>query len=72
MLVVSVMVAPESQTTGPFFCQVPDCFDRTREGKPWCAEHVHTHSPYVVDLRADLEQAELEAQGAPIDLDGLI
>jgi hypothetical protein len=33
---------------GPRRCEAEGCGKPTREGKPWCSEHVLTHSPYAI------------------------
>jgi hypothetical protein len=42
-------------------CQLDGCSDWTREGKPYCTDHV-THHPYVQSLMAELERRESEEQ----------
>jgi len=34
-----------------------ECGQNTREGKPWCSDHVVDHSPYVQDLIQRIEGA---------------
>lgn len=45
----------------PAHCVVDGCGRSTREGKPWCAHHVLTHSPYArqVALWVEAREAEL-------------
>jgi hypothetical protein len=56
---------------------VDGCGDVTREGKPYCTEHVEQHT-YVRRILADLarsedEEAEVRARGAEaVDTDGLL
>ncbi len=35
------------------YCTV--CSKETSNGKPWCSEHVHTYSPYVIKLQRKLD-----------------
>lgn len=41
----------------PRRCEAPNCSAATREGKPYCTEHIAQH-PYVVDLLAALDQRD--------------
>lgn len=43
-------------------CEV--CGAPTREGKPWCTDHVLTHSPYARSIRAEVEARERCELGA--------
>lgn len=40
-------------------CEAPDCHAATREGKPYCSDHVEEH-PYVQDLLDKLANREAE------------
>jgi hypothetical protein len=35
-------------------CEVPGCGRTTRERKPWCPEHALSHSPYVLEVKAEV------------------
>lgn len=41
-------------------CTVEDCDSHVAEGKPWCSQHVLTHSPYVVELLGELDRQDRE------------
>ena len=57
-------------------CEVPDCGKATREGKPYCSDHVEEH-PYVRDLlqalsdREDEEERVRKRGAREVDLDGV-
>ncbi len=57
-------------------CEAPRCSQRTRDGKPYCPEHVEL-LPYVQELQAALaeqqaEQRRVASRGArAVDPDGL-
>lgn len=42
-------------------CRQDGCLKRTREGKPYCPDHVYLN-PYVASLLADMERIEVEKQ----------
>lgn len=53
-------IPPESTgrtTFGTRFCDVHSCPNTTREGKPYCTDHVD-HHPYVQDLLSQLDDNE--------------
>ncbi len=57
-----------SSRSGTRFCDVPDCTQTTREGKPYCPDHGDQH-PYVQNLLANLaeredEEAKVKQRGA--------
>jgi hypothetical protein len=57
-------------------CERPDCGKATREGKPYCSDHVDDH-PYVRGLiealaAREAEEARVRKRGArAVDLDGV-
>ena len=54
-------------------CEVPGCGRATRERKPWCSEHILTHSPLAREVHQrvlDRERADACAN-APIPEDML-
>lgn len=52
------MPAPPSQAK---ICDVYNCWRTTREGKPFCTEHVELH-PEIIALKAEIARREREAQ----------
>ena len=50
-----------SHRIGPRYCERPGCFTATREGKPFCSDHVEDH-PRVRRLLATIRQREREVQ----------
>jgi hypothetical protein len=54
-------------------CTYLGCFAKTREGKPFCIDHV-LHHPYAMKIIADIEARELElagiADGQPVNVEG--
>lgn len=75
---LSRTVAPPARPHLPStrFCQHSTCEEMTREGKPYCPEHVDDH-PYVRDLLAALaarqaEEERVRTRGSvEVDLDGI-
>ena len=55
-------ILPESSTgrTGSSYCKLDGCRVSTREGKPYCFNHVE-HSPYVKALLVEIAVREGEA-----------
>jgi hypothetical protein len=71
-----LLIGARSATSGTRFCEVPQCTETTREGKPYCPEHVD-HHPYVQQLLQDLAEQEDERERAAkkgavdkVDLEG--
>lgn len=58
---------------GPSYCRVESCIAVTREGKPYCSDHIE-HSPYVMRLIQEIDRRELESalldRGEEIPLNG--
>lgn len=51
----------KSSTSHTRFCDVPECTQTTREGKPYCPDHVENH-PYVQNLLQNLAEREDEEE----------
>ena len=47
------------QVSSTRFCEAPGCTHTTREGKPYCPDHVEQH-PYVQDILFTLAEREAE------------
>jgi predicted transcriptional regulator len=60
-------------TNSTKICDVPGCPHSTREGKPYCTDHVD-HHPYVQDLISQLDENEVALERArnkgKVDLTG--
>lgn len=51
------VLAPIKGRTQPRYCDVPGCTESTREGKPYCPDHVD-HNTYVQELMARLDERD--------------
>lgn len=51
------VLAPIKGRTQPRHCDVAGCTESTREGKPYCPDHVD-HNPYVQELIAKLDERD--------------
>jgi len=58
-----IELAQAKRSTGTRFCEVPACTQTTREGKPFCPDHVD-HNPYVQDILEHLAVREDEEDRA--------
>lgn len=47
---------------GTRVCEVGGCLKATRQGKPWCQDHTHTHSPEALRIAHELEQRRREIE----------
>lgn len=76
MLARTVAPPPRPHTPSTRGCKVDNCEQMTREGKPFCPEHVDEH-PYVQNLLSSLadrqaEEERVRSAGAPeVDIDGI-
>jgi len=56
-------------------CERTGCVNKTREGKPFCPDHVLSH-PYAAALAGELASREREVcaieHGQPVDVDGMV
>ena len=56
----TVLPEPSNGRTGASYCKLEECNESTREGKPYCSDHIG-HSPYVKALLREIEIREDEA-----------
>jgi hypothetical protein len=47
---------------GTRVCEVGGCLKATRQGKPWCQDHTHIHSPEAQRITRELAQREWEIE----------
>lgn len=71
-----LLIGAGNATSGTRLCDAPGCTETTREGKPYCPDHVD-HHPYVQQLLQHLAEQEDERERATkkggadkVDLEG--
>jgi hypothetical protein len=50
--ILSTLFEPARTCRRSCYCTVPGCSQATAESKPWCPDHVLTHSPYAAAVHA--------------------
>lgn len=63
---IDVLAFASGSSTSSRACAEPNCTDSTREGKPYCPDHVERHS-YVQEILAILAAREAEEERVRTD-----